>query len=177
MSLSDLLSITFSLSGLGLILVAVFSAIASIFASAQVKTWEARLPRDTFVGFAWQELGRSLVLGFIVALGCTPIGVFFFAGTDSFWSSLSFLSGIWWMSSALLFFYGFTLAGFGGYLAYHTRNKTDVAQSALWFELMIVLGVSLPFLYVFIRYLLPTLWPVLKLLGSTWQTYVTIYFS
>ena len=73
MSLSDLLSITFSLSGLGLILVAVFSAIASIFASAQVKTWEARLPRDTFVGFAWQELGRSLVLGFIVALGCTQV--------------------------------------------------------------------------------------------------------
>ncbi len=177
MSLSDLLSITFSLSGLGLILVAVFSALASVVSAARIKSWESRRPKDTFVGYAWQELGRSLVLGFIVALGFTPVGVFVFAGTDSFWSSLSLLSAIWWTSSALIFFYGFTLAGFAGYLAYHNRKQTGVAQTALWFELMIVIGASLPFLYVFVRYLMPALWPILLLLGRTWQQYVAIYFS
>ncbi len=177
MSLSDLLSLTFSLSGLGLILVAVFSAIASVVSNARVRNWEARRPKDTFVGYAWQELGRSLVLGFVVALGCTPIGVFVFAGTESFWSNLSMLSAMWWTSSALIFFYGLTFAGFGGYVAYHNRHQTGVAQTAMWFELMLVIGASLPFLYVFVRYLAPTLWPILSLLARTWQQYVSIYFS
>lgn len=177
MSLSDLLSLTFSLSGLGLILVAVFSAVASLVANARPKTWEIRRPKDTFIGYAWQELGRALILGFVVALGCMPISVFVFAGTESFWSNLTSLSIIWWTSSALLFFYGLTLAGFGGYLSYHNLRQTSVAQTAMWFELLIVLGASVPFLYIFIRYIVPALWPVLLLLARTWQQYVTIYFS
>ena len=177
MSLSDLLSITFSLSGLGLILVAVFSAIGTMVASARLKTWEARQPQGTFVGFAWQELGRSLILGFVVALGCTPLSVFVLSDLDSFWSNMYWLSGIWWMTSALIFFYGFILAGFVGYLTHQSRTQTSVTQTAIWFELMIVFAASVPFLYIFVYKLIPTLWPVLTALGRTWQLYVAIYFS
>ena len=177
MSLSDLLSITFSLSGLGLILVAVFSTIANVVSVTRARNWETRRPKDTFVGYAWQELGRALVLGFVVALGCTPVGVFVFAGMESFWSSLLLLSGIWWTSSALIFFYAFIFAGFGGYLNFHNKTQSGVSKTALWFELVIVLGASLPFFYVFIRYLIPALWPILTLLARTWQQYVAIYFS
>ena len=164
-------SAIFTAAGGLIVLVVLYLTLRGAWQAASPKVWATRYVRDTFVSFAWQELGRGLFLGYLFALGVSPVAAFFFLGQPDFWRSFGFLSLINWGLGAVVIYFVQLLPGLRGYVL-HKRN--DGAKANLPGQLLVVTAISAPIAWAFFALLLPPGHEFFRIAIETWLLYTRI---
>jgi hypothetical protein len=166
-------SAVFTLAGGILVLVVLFLTVRRAIRVANPELWASRYERETYVSFAWQELGRGLFLGYLFALGLSPVAAFFFLGQDEFWRNFLFLSLINWGLGAIAIYFIQLLPGFRGYVL-RKREQNALAGVSLYGQILIVTAISAPLAWAFFTLLLPPAHEFFQILVETWVLYTRI---
>jgi len=166
-------SAAFTLAGGILVLVVLYLALRGAVRAASPAVWATRSERETYVSFAWQELGRGLFLGYLFTLGLSPVTAFFFLGQPGFWRSFLFLSLINWGLGAIAIYFLQILPGFRGYLL-RKRDKSAAERISFSGQILIVLAISAPLAWAFFALLLPPAHEFFQILVETWLLYTRI---
>lgn len=133
-------------------------------------SWEMRWLGASFITFTWHELGRSLFLGLIGALGTAPLAIAFFAGSEKFYSNLTFLLGMAWASYALLIFFVSVTTGLVGFLR-HEMGDPDRRSFVTLAQLVVVAVATFPLMMVFFSYFVPNM----TLIVGVWLNTMGLY--
>lgn len=166
-------SAIFTLLGGILVLAVVYVTLRGALHVARPETWETRYERETYVSFAWQELGRGLFLGYLVTLGLSPVTAFFFLGQEEFWTSFAYLSLINWGLAAIAIYFMQLLPGFRGYLL-RKRKQGALEGVSLYGQILVVTAMSVPLAWAFYALLLPPAHEFFQILVETWLLYTRI---
>ncbi len=126
------------------------------------RAWESLGPAATLHGFAWNEFGVALYMGFVAAAGLTPFALFIFLGDRFAGSNIVYFGLMAWAAFTIVFYFVHLLAGFAGYVAY-VRAKGGAAAVNVYSQLLVVLVFSAPLAYLFAAYLAKPLAAVLSL--------------
>jgi hypothetical protein len=165
-------SAIFDAAGGILVLVTLFLTLRAAIRASSPKVWASVYARETYVSFAWRELGRALFLGYLFALGLSPMSAAFLLGQEPFWSSFALLSLIVWGVGTSVAFFLQLLPGFLGYVRYQQVNGTRVGAS-LYGQVLVVMALTGVLAWAFIWLLLPPALAffqvVLNYLYDSWQ--------
>jgi hypothetical protein len=159
--------------GLMLIVSAAGLAIANVIQALRPTNWGARWANETFVTFAWQELGRGFFCGYLFALGMTPMTASIFLDRESFWRNFAFGSLALWGGTAILVYFAIVIAGFFGF-AVHRGVSGKLGTWGLYSQAIIVATLSAPLGFLLWKVLLPPVHDVLALVVQTWQLYARL---
>lgn len=143
------------------------------FRAVTPDNWQDKWMSSSFITFAWHELGRGLFLGAVGALGLAPLTIAFFAGSERFYSNITFLSLLAWAAfSAAIFLVGIA-SGLIGFLRYEAGNPER--HSLMNLAQLAVVGVAaFPVLVLFLTYLMPSLLHVVGLWLDTMGLYAAL---
>ena len=162
-----------ALGGLALCAFVAFLVFRGLLVAIMPNTWRDRWDQTSFITFAWHELGRSLFLGFVAAVGILPMTVAVFAGYDHFVFSVAFLSGVFWGTVALSIFFLAILSTFVGFLRYEMEHpERHSAWAVIQFSIVAVF--SLPALFFLQAYLIPNLANITGLWFETMGLYAKV---
>ena len=166
-------SAVFTFAGGILVLVVIYLTLRGAWRVASPEIWAKRYERDTFVSFAWQELGRGLFLGYLFTLGLSPVTAFFFLGREEFWRNFLFLSLINWGLGAIAIYFVQLFPGFRGYVV---RKRMDGVLKGvnLYGQILIVTAMSAPLAWAFFALLLPPAHEFFQIMVETWLLYTRI---
>jgi hypothetical protein len=167
-------SAVFTFAGGILVLAVIIQTLRSAFRAASPQSWARHYARETYVSFAWRELGRGLFLGYLYTLGLSPVTAFFFLGQEAFWRSFLYLSLINWGLSAIAIYFALLLPGFHGYLKRRAQTQTHVP---LLGQVLIVGAMSAPLAWAFFALLLPPAHEFFRILIETWLLYTRIILA
>ncbi len=168
-----LFSVIVAAVGLMLVVSATGLAIANIIQAIRPANWGTRWADETFVTFAWQELGRGLFFGYLFALGMSPMTAFIFLDRENFWRNFTFGSIALWGGTAILIYFAIVIAGFFGF-AVHRGVSRKLGTWGLYSQALIVATLSAPLAYLLLTVLLPPVHDVLALLVQTWHIYARL---
>lgn len=168
------ISAVFAFAGVVVVLVAIGLAIANAVRAAQPSTWSTRWVHATYVSFAWQELGRGIFFGYLLALGMSPLTAFFFLGRDDFWNNFAVFSLLIWATSAIVFYFAMILPGLLGYVL-NRRANGRLGEWGLYVQILVVLVLSAPLVYALQTFLLPPADQVISILLETWRLYSRLF--
>jgi hypothetical protein len=166
-------SVVVTVVGLILVISAIAIAIANVVQALRPTNWGTRWANETFVTFAWQELGRGLFCGYLFALGMTPMTAFIFLDRENFWRNFTFGSIALWGGTAILIYFAIVIAGFFGFAVHRGVSRKHGAWG-LYSQALIVGALSAPLAYLLLTVLLPPVHNVLDLLVQTWQLYARL---
>lgn len=163
------------LAGVGLILIvlAVGLTIANIIQALRPTSWATRWAHESYVTFAWQELGRGLFFGYLFALGMSPMTAFIFLDREGFWRNFFFGSIALWGGIAILIYFAIVIAGFFGFTI-HRGVSGRVGTWGVYSQVAIVGALSAPLGYVLLKVLLLPVHNVLDLLVGTFHLYTRL---
>jgi len=167
-------SAAFTFAGAILVLVVVALTLRGALRAASPDAWAQLYQRESYVSFAWRELGRGLFLGYLFTLGLSPVTAFFFLGHEGFWRSFLFLSLINWGLAAIAIYFLQVLPGFRGYLA---RRRQGASRAPLLGQILIVTALSAPLAWAFFALLLPPAHEFFRILIETWLLYMHIVLA
>ena len=170
-------SAIFTLAGMLVVLAVAWMTLQGMFRAASPSVWAGRYRGETYVHFAWQELGRGLFLGYLFALGLTPITAFFFlgaSGNNVFWQDFFFNCLINWGLGAIAIYLIQLVPGMAGYLRYRQEAGARRTGLSLYLQFLIVATMSAPLVYILVRYLLPPAGQIFRVLVETLQLYIKI---
>jgi len=169
-------SLAFMLAGLLLFLLSWVVVIWVALIALRPRSWQTRYANTPFISYAWNEFGRSILIGFFTSTGFSPLTVFVFGGQPDFWANFWSFSAVLWAASTITSFLTLLVAGFLGYA--RVRFFTD--RSPAYFTMGIQAGiVSLfmaPLIFVLVQFLIAPLYVVVRLLWITWVDFLSIYF-
>jgi hypothetical protein len=159
----------------GLVLCAVVATLVvrGALASMSAANWSERWLNASFITFAWHELGRGIFLGFVAAVGISPLTIAFFAGTTRFYSDVTFLSLLAWGAFAAGIFFVGVVTGLIGFLRYEAGNHDRHSLMNLA-QLAIVGIAAFPVFIIFITFLVPSLGKVVGLWLDTMSLYAQL---
>lgn len=160
-------------AGLGLCAFVALLVLRGALVSLLPSTWRDCWDNVSFITFAWHEFGRSLFLGFVAAVGVTPMLVAFFAGNSHFVFNVSFLAGLSWATFTISIFFLAILSTFVGFLRYEIEHPERHSVWAI-IQFVIVVAFSFPALLFFHAYLLPNLATITGLWFETLGLYTKV---
>ena len=135
--------------------------------------WGEKWVDASFISFAWHEFGRGIFLGLIAALGLAPLTIAFFAGSQAFFSNVTFVTLLAWSAFAVAIFFIGTASGLVGFLRYEADSPGR--HSLMNFaQLAVVAVASLPAMVLFFTFLLPSLIKVVGLWLDTMSLYAEL---
>jgi hypothetical protein len=147
-------SAIFTAAGGLIVLVVLYLTLRGAWLAASPKVWATRYVRDTYVSFAWAELGRGLFLGYLFALGLSPMSTMFLLGQEQFWPSFALLFLIIWGFGASVVYFVQLLPGFRGYVR-HRQAKGESVGASVYGQILIVILMTGVLAWVFVAFLLP----------------------
>lgn len=160
--------------GIMLVVAALAMALTNTVQAIRPASWGTRWAEETYVSFAWLELGRALFFGYLLALGLSPLTALIFIDRASFWSNFFFGYALIWGASAIVFYFAIVLAGFVGY-ALHRGTSGQVGTLSLYGQVFIVTIMSAPLAVLLWAALLPPVREVVALLIETWRLYTRVF--
>lgn len=169
-----MLRAAFTAAGAVLVLIVLIMTIRGAFRVAGKAFWAQRSERETYVAFAWQEVGRGIFLGYFFALGISPVIEFFFDGQSQFWQKFFLLMGINWIFAAIVIYLSHLIPGFRGYVLRERTRSAEVGVG-LFGQVLIVTAMSLPLIWILVYFLLPPASEFFGILFETWRLYWRIY--
>jgi hypothetical protein len=170
-------SAVFTFAGMLVVLAVLWMTARGAYRAASPAIWADRYQGETYVHFAWQELGRGLFLGYLFALGLTPTTAFFFLGSSGnnvFWQDFFFNCLINWGVGAIAIYLIQLLPGISGFLRYMQQTGGPRSGLSIYLQFLIVAAMSAPLVYVFIVYLLPPAGQIFRVLIETLLLYFKI---
>ena len=159
--------------GLGLCALVATLVLRGALIAMNPMNWAEKWVSSSFITFAWHELGRGLFLGLIAALGLAPLTIAFFAGSEKFYSNITFLTLLAWAAFAAGIFFTGVAGGLIGFLRYEAGNHERHSLMNLA-QLAIVAVASFPVLILFLTYLVPSLSHVVGLWLDTMSLYAEL---
>jgi hypothetical protein len=159
--------------GFVLCLAVILLVLRAGIAALSGNVWAERWGNTSFITFTWHELGRSLFLGLVGAIGTTPMAVAFFAGAQHEIQNILTLTGLAWAAFAAGIFLIGVSTGLIGFLRFEHQSYSR--RSIVTLVQLIVVGLgTLPVFLVFFDYLMPTLSMVVTLWLHTMGMYARL---
>lgn len=144
-----------SIAGLYLTCATIFTVLSGARRAAQADYWFGLGRRPSFTGFAWFELGKSVLQAFPAANGLLPVTALLFLGDENAASNTLYIGLMSWTGFAILFFMLKAWAGLAGYLPFVSERRNQVGVALGYAEGAAVLAASTPLLYVLMNFVAP----------------------
>lgn len=144
-----------SIAGLYLTCATIFSVLGAARRASRVDYWFRLGRRPSFTGFAWLELGKSVLQAFPAANGLLPVAALLFLGDPNAVSNTLYIGVMCWTGLAILFFMLKAWAGLAGYLPFVSESRGQVGVALGYAEGAVVLAASTPLLYVLTNFVAP----------------------